>query len=149
MINTILIIQAFKFGSFKLCNYELGNIWYSQTNLMLCIITSRRTGIKKSPTSIILTLIQNFTYLTGYQRYWVPSYSLMISLRFSTLGSSSTQCYTLYCRLLKLERKECTLLYSFRAQLKSNTTYHVMYFLTCVDYSTACISSPFHFKIIH
>lgn len=116
MINTILIIQAFKIWLFfKLCNYELGNIWYSQTNLMLCIITSRRTGIKKSPTSIILTLIQNFTYLTGYQRYWVPSYSLMISLRFSTLGSSSTQCYTLYCRLLKLERKECTLFIFFQS----------------------------------
>ena len=26
----------------------------------------------------------------------------MISLRFSILGSSSAQCYTLYCRLLKL-----------------------------------------------
>ena len=42
----------------------------------------------------------------------------MISLRFSTLGSSSTQRYTLYCRLPKLQRKECTLFIFFQSTVE-------------------------------
>ena len=94
--------------------------------------------------------LQAATREDGYQRYWVPSYSIWLAQDFLLWVPAVLSAIPFTADFLTYRERNVHFLYSFRAQLKSNTTYHVRYFLTCVDYFTwVCISSPFHFKIIH